>query len=390
MNRIKVMHIASFNGNIGDNANHNGFRRKLGDSFNCDIKYDEIEIREFYQSWNIRDFNSEEFIKLCNSYVLIVIGGGNFFELKWDYSYTGSTINISNDTLNKIKTPILFHAVGCDIAKGTSESNINKFENFLNIVTNSSKYLVSVRNDGSYDIIHKLYGDKYHKKIIRVPDGAFFLKTKTFKFPEVNKNLKSVGINIVSDMKDIRFGKKINDGIRYDDFINGLARVVNNFLEKNREYQIIFFPHIYSDLIAIGELLEKIDDRFRRTRIVVAPCLTGRGSEEYIFGLYKECEFILAMRFHSNVCSIAQGIPTIGLSSYKKIHNLYSEMNLLDRVIYVNTKGFEGRLVKHIEYTIENLGQIRYRYRKVLVHIENESHEFYQKVMIWAKKNCII
>ena len=32
MNRIKAMHIASFNGNIGDNTNHNGFRRKLGDS----------------------------------------------------------------------------------------------------------------------------------------------------------------------------------------------------------------------------------------------------------------------------------------------------------------------------------------------------------------------
>lgn len=228
------------------------------------------------------------------------------------------------------------------------------------------------------------------KKIIRVPDGAFFLKTKTFKFPEINKNLKSVGINIVSDMKDIRFGKKIKNGIRYDEFINGLVRVVNNFLEKNRKYQIIFFPHIYSDLIAIGELLEKIDDRFRRTRIVVAPCLTGRGSEEYIFGLYKECEFILAMRFHSNVCSIAQGIPTICLSSYKKEQCVYSEINLLDRVVYVNTKGFEERLVKRIEDTIENIDQIRYKYKKVLVHIENESHEFYQKVMIWAKKNCII
>ena len=384
------MHIASFNGNIGDNANHNGFRRKLRDSLKCDIKYDEIEMREFYQSWNIKNFNSEEFIELCNSYDLIIIGGGNYFELKWDYSYTGSTINISNDSLNKIKTPILFNALGCDIAQGTNESNINKFENFLDIITNSSKYLVSVRNDGSYSTIHKLYGDKYDKKIIKVPDGAFFLKTKTFMFPEINKNLKSVGINIVCDMKDIRFGKKIKNGIRYDEFINGLARVVNNFLEKNIEYQIIFFPHIYSDIIAIGELLEKIDDRFRRTRIVVAPCLTGRGSEEYIFGLYKECEFILAMRFHSNVCSIAQGIPTICLSSYKKEQCVYSEINLLDRVVYVNTKGFEERLVKRIEDTIENIDQIRYKYKKVLVHIESESHEFYQKVMIWAKKNCII
>jgi len=390
VNRIKVMHIASFNGNIGDNANHNGFRRKLRDSLKCDIKYDEIEMREFYQSWNIKDFNSEKFIKLCNIYDLIVIGGGNFFDLQWDYSYTGTTINISNDTLNKIKTPILFNALGCDIAQGTNENNIRKFENFLDIITNSNKYLVSVRNDGSCDTIHRLYGSKYDKKIIRVPDGAFFLKTKTFMFPEINRNLKSVGINIVYDMKDIRFGKKIKDGIRYDEFINGLAKVINNFLEENKGYQIIFFPHIYSDIIAIGGLLDKIDDRFRRVRIVVAPYLTGKGSGEYIFGLYKECEFILAMRFHSNICSIAQGIPTICLSSYKKEQYLYSEINLSDRVVYVNTKGFEGRLAGHIKDTMENLDQIRCRYRKVLVYIESESHEFYRQVAVWTRKNCII
>ncbi|MBM7573190.1 polysaccharide pyruvyl transferase family protein [Aquibacillus albus] len=387
MKNIRALHIASFNGNIGDNANHNGFRNRLKEIFYCAIEYDEIEIREFYQSWNIRNFNSSEFIDLCNSYDLVIIGGGNFFELKWDYSYTGTTINIRSESLNKIDTPILFNGVGCDIAKGASESAISKFKSFLEIITNDNKYLVSVRNDGSYETIKKLYGDRYSDKIYRVPDGAFFLETKKFDFPELNNSLKSIGINIVSDMKDIRFNKELKDGIEYNDFINSISEELNTFLKINSDYQIILFPHIYSDLNAINNLLEQIDDRYRRTRIVIAPCLTGSGSEEYIFGLYKECELILGMRFHSNVCSIAQNIPTIALSSYKKIIDLYKELNLSDRVIEINKKGFQKELSEQVKYTIINKEDIKLRYKMINENVKNESTDFYKKIKEWTEEN---
>lgn len=390
MKKLNVLHIASFNGNIGDNANHNGFRRKLDQFLNCEVNYDEIEMREFYQSWNIRDFNSKEFIEKCNEYDLLIIGGGNFFELKWDYSHTGTTVNLSNETLEKIDTPILFFGVGCDIAKGVTESTINKFENFLNNITNSNKYLISVRNDGSYNTIQKLYGDKFSEKIHKVADGAFFLKTQSFNFPELNEDLKSIGLNIVSDMKEIRFNEKIENGITYNDFIVGLSKVVNTFLEQNDDYQIILFPHIYSDLSAINELLERINDKLRRTRIVVAPCLTGKGSEEYIFGLYNECDFIMGMRFHSNVAAIAQNIPTIGLSSYKKIIDLYSEINLLERVVDVNKKGFEERLKSLIEETIEDSKKVKLKYEKVNEKISEQYANFFQLVKEWAEENNII
>lgn len=390
MKKIRALHIASFNGNIGDNANHNGFRRKLKEYLKCDLSFDEIEIREFYQSWSIRDFNDDEFIISCNSYDMIIIGGGNFFELKWDYSYTGTTINISSQTLDKIKTPILFFGIGCDIAKGVSENTINKFEKFLDKVIESNKHLLSVRNDGSFETLNELYGKKYDFKIYKVPDGAFFLETKNHYYPEINRDLKSIGINVASDMKDIRFNINTDDGISYDGFVSEFAEAINLCMEKYIDYQIIFFPHIFSDLVAIYDVLDKVKDCFRRTRITVAPYLTGCGAEEYIFGLYKECEFILGMRFHSNVCSIAQGIPTIGLCSYKKIHSLYSEVNLLDRLIDVNKIGFREKLSREIEYLMENLESVNHRYRNVNNNIAKESDVFYQQIKIWAKVNSIL
>lgn len=390
MNKVRAVHIASFNGNIGDNANHNGFRRRLEESLKRDVEYIEIEMREFYQSWGIRDFNSDEFINVCNSNDLVIIGGGNFFELKWDYSYTGTTVNISHETLEKIKTPIFFHGVGCDIAKGVNENTINKFDSFLDKVANSDKYLVSVRNDGSYDTIHQLYGEKYMNKIHRIPDGAFFLKTKENYFPELSTKLKSVGINVVSDMKDIRFGNKEKNQIDYDEFIKQFGETINTFLNENKDYQVIFFPHIYSDLLATYEVIEMIKDINRRTRVVVAPCLTGKFSDEYIFGLYKECEFILGMRFHSNVCSIAQEIPTIALSSYKKIDDLYLELDLSDRVIHVNKSGFEEKLKVQIKDTIVEKSKIKERYKDVNKNIDNVANDFYERLRLWSVKNNII
>lgn len=387
MRKIKALHIASFNGNIGDNANHNGFRRRLIKVLNREVSFTNLEMREFYQSWNLRDFNSEEFINLCNEHDLVVIGGGNFFELKWDYSYTGTTINISEETLDKIEKPILFHGVGCDVAKGASASAIEKFRVFLERIANDPKVLVSVRNDGSYETIKNLYGDVFNDKIYRVPDGAFFMESKEFDFPETSNSLKSIGINVVSDMKDIRFDESMPGNISYDNFVQSLGKLVNELLEKNSNYQIILFPHIYSDLIAIYDLLENMEDKYRRIRTVVAPCLTGKGSDEYIFGLYKECDFVMGMRFHSNVCSIAQNIPTIGLSSYKKINDLYNEIGLINRIVEVNKKGFEIKLNELIQRTISDKESISKKYNEINKKIYLESRDFYEATAEWFDNN---
>jgi len=383
LDEIQALHIASFNGNIGDNANHNGFRKRLEETLNKKITYTNLEMREFYQSWNIRDFNSSEFIELCNNHDLVIFGGGNFFELKWDYSSTGTTINLNEDTINEINTPILFHGVGCDVAKGASQNAIDKFEKFLDKVTNDSNILMSVRNDGSYETLQSLYGNKYDQLIIPVPDGAFFFETENYDFPELSSEYKSIGINVVNDMKDIRFNTENQKSISYDEFIETFTSQINNFLKENSEYQVIFFPHIYSDLLSIYEVISKLDDPIRRRRAVVAPLLTGEGSEKYIFGLYRHCEFILGMRFHTNVCSIAQNIPTIALSSYKKIDDLYGEISLTNRIVKVNEKGFEKELEKLMDQTKKHIPEISKEYQKVNETIYDQSLPFYDTVARW-------
>lgn len=381
MNKTNVLHIASFNGNIGDNANHNGLRKKLNEIFKGNISFDNIEMREFYKSWNVREFNSLSFINLCNSYDLVIIGGGNFFELKWDYSETGTTVNLSDSTLKKIHTPILFFGLGCDIAKGASSESIQKFDNFLNNITNSDQFLVTVRNDGSYKTIEGLYGEKYKNKVLRVPDGAFFFEADNVEFSLENNNRKNIGINVACDMKLTRFNKEIS----YDNYVNDFADFLNIFLHEHEEFDLIFFPHIYSDLEAISDVLNQINDQFRRYRISVAPYLTGLGSDKYIFGLYKKCSVILGMRFHSNVCAVAQNIPTVALGSYKKINDLHEEIGLLERVVNINETDFGNELRHRLNDTLINLDNIQKQYSYVNLKINNLFNEFEETLQKWIK-----
>lgn len=166
---MRILQVASYNGNIGDCANHTGFRSEWKRQIGEDI-FENLEMRYFYRSWNQRKFD-ESFIRMANEYDLLIFGGGGFFELNWDYSATGTTIDLSKEVLEKIEIPILFNCIGTNAAKGASESTVKKFDLFLEYVIKRGNF-VSVRNDGSYQLINRLYKDKYKETVKSIQKGS--------------------------------------------------------------------------------------------------------------------------------------------------------------------------------------------------------------------------
>ena len=154
MKTLKTLHLASFIGNIGDNANHNGFYNFLFQNKDFKFEIDRLEIREFY--WKKRFFD-KSFVDLVNQYDLLIIGGGNYFELWVENSPTGTSIAIELELLKQIKTPILFNALGVDPGQGISKINIQKFRNFLDLLI-ERKDFISIRNDGAKDTIIEYIG----------------------------------------------------------------------------------------------------------------------------------------------------------------------------------------------------------------------------------------
>lgn len=384
METINVLHLASFTGNIGDEANHNGFRNKLSKNLGIDFRYTDLEIRNFYRSWGLMKFD-DKFVELCNKYDFIIIGGGNFLELCWDYSKTGTTIDISIETLEKIKVPIIFNAIGVDDGKGTNENNINKFRVFLDYILESDKVLFSVRNDGSKKILKRYFNTSRLDKVHVVPDGGFFISTKDFQHMEFLKGNINIGINIAGDMTNIRFGNN------YTNFCKGMGNYINSILSVDDKINIVFMPHMYQDIKIISETMEYIKDTYRRTRISIAPLLNGNlNGGQYIFNLYKNMDLILGMRFHSNVCSIGQNVPNIGLITYPKHGYLFDEVGLSDRALHVNDSDFFIKLLSKTKEDLTKLNEIRHRYKLVNKKLNNDVDNFHKLIGKFLSDHGII
>lgn len=379
---LTVLQVASFQGNIGDNANHNGTRKKLRENLSHDIKFSESEIRKYYVNYTRDDALAfdENFVSKANSHDLVLIGGGNFFELWVEDSVTGTTIDMPIEIYDQIDSPVVFYGLGCDPHMGVPKQNYQKFRRFLEYMLNDENCLVSVRNDGSKSNIAECFGTELAEEVSVVPDGGFFLEVSETSHPELSDEKSTIGINVATDMVETRFPNHGLNELSYEGFVQRFGNVLNNVLERNTDFDFVFFPHIYSDLRAIADVLAELDTLFRRTRVTVAPLLHGFGSAEYIFDMYEACECTMGMRFHSNVPPIGLTVPSIGLSSYPQIKNLYTELGLTERAVCVNERGFEEPLQNLIFDTLDQRPGIVEEYNSVNNSLEEDLAEFHSEI----------
>lgn len=317
MRVIKTLHLASFNGNVGDNINHCGFYEAIQE--NKDFKFEiyELEIRDFYRKLRFFD---QSFVDLVNQYDLLIVGGGNYFELWVEDSPTGTSFAVEIELFSQIKTPIFFNALGLDVGNGYSENTVEKFRNFLDVAI-SKNHFISLRNDGAISSLKKYVGEKYLNYVKATADAGFLVSNKISN--SYYKNKDYLAINIASDMPHIRY-----KDIKYDNFVGQFKYFIESFLNKNLKYEIVLIPHIFRDINFINDILNVLDDRFVRERINVAPLLHGKESVDDILSIYDNAKFVLANRFHANVVSFALGTPVIGLINYPQIKNLYEEIDV--------------------------------------------------------------
>lgn len=378
--KIKILHLASFSGNIGDIANHEAFYKQFLPLFNNEVEIEKLEIRKFYKNWNEMKFDSK-FVDYVNTFDLFIFGGGNFFELCWDYSETGTTFDISPELLKQIKTPIFINGVGIDEKKGISKNNIKKFNIFLSTLFKYNKVFFTIRNDGSINVVKQYFQD-YVNRINIIPDHGFFIKDVDLIKDYKPKTSRNIGFNIAIDMENIRYKE-----ISFQEFIKIMAENINKLLRLT-DYNVFLFPHIESDYLPIINLLKHIDNNFVRTRISIAPLIQGQELESFKY--YKKCNYIFAMRNHANICALSLGIPTAGLISYTKPGEIYKEIGLKERIIDINSVNFSSVISGEFEKIIINnidFTELTNLYNETLNKIVKEKETLYFELEKWLTKN---
>lgn len=376
---VKILHLASFSGNIGDNANHMGFRPWFERQIDREVKWTDLEIREFY--WGHRKWD-QSLVEYVNCHDLMVIGGGNYFELWVENSPTGTSIAIEPALLDCIRVPVFFNALGVDPGQGVPERSRRRFAAFLDRITGSGQYLVSLRNDGAMDNLERYIGTHYRNRVHRLPDHGFFVRSPV---PEPgiacgrDADRRRICINLASDMGNVRFAG-------FDDqsgFAREMAEVISALAEDLSDVEFIFVPHIFRDLEVITQTIRNLEDWLRRTRVSLAPYGCGDEAAKKVLSAYSSADLVLGMRFHANVCPMALGRNVLGLTSYPQIENLYRELGQTDRLIGVSWPGFRDQLVSAATRTVAGHQRFSGTAREAGIQVHAQRRSFEPKLAAW-------
>ena len=374
---MKALHIASFNGNIGDIINHIGFWNSFKKFITPSVDVTPLEMRYFYRSWHLKEFN-EEFVDYANTFDLIVFGGGNFFDIQWNESKSGVTIDIDPLLLSKIKAPIIFNGIGVDIGKDECNTALDKFEKFLDAAVDKKNCVISVRNDGSIDLLHKYFGDKYENAVIEIPDGGFFTSARSFEHPELPIDKKVIAVNVACDKKDVRWPSQT---FTYENFCYFFAKTTEHLLNEYEDMSLVYIPHIPSDINVISDIINKTNDAVRRQKITIAPLLNGYNtSAEYIIDLYKKSFITIGMRYHSNICAISQGTPTIGIVNLDKHICLYNKIGMEERLVSVNSGNFELQLFNAVKKINNNPKKYEDENTLLVKSLSRKNQEYFEMI----------
>lgn len=377
-----MLHVASFSGNIGDNASHSGTYGLLSEVLSGSLRVTRKEIRKTYLNYRGPDAwkFDERFIAEANRHDITVIGGGNYFELWLEGSSTGTTVDLSPPLLEDLEQVLVFNGLGCDPYKGYSQSTIERFGIFLEATAKHPLALLSVRNDGSMDHIQRLLGSSYLSGVAEIPDPGFFVQTDPE--PRVNLDGRYWALNLACDMPEIRFGagsrKRAERG--YRQYIEDTAEALSLNMSRDPELRLVLIPHIYSDLRADIDLMDCLPESLRRSRVSVAAYGVGSRHAASIFSIYRSADAAIGSRFHANVCAIGLGVPSLGLVSYQKVADLYDNLEMEDRYVSTHSPTYLADLTRAIDSTIHDGPSIRKRYIGLTEELRATALDFYARV----------
>lgn len=379
---MKILHVASFRGNVGDNANHAGFRPWYERLLCRRADWIEFEIRDVYRKERMFD---EKFATLANECDLIVWGGGNYFEFWVEQSPTGTSLAIPEKVFSMINTPMFFNALGVDDAQGFTPETLSRFRQFLQRLLSSSQYMVTVRNDGAIGALKVHASDLPLDRVLPLPDGGFFAR-----YPaklRVHSGL-SIGINLAGDMLSRRFPGGSHH--TSNSFLSELAEWMTRRWTVDANVSFVLLPHIYSDLKVYAALLELLPDQLRRERVRVAAYDAGSHAAATIFGEYRACDVILGMRFHANVVPIGHGIPTIGLNCYPQIKRLYDELSIPEFCVDVTHPGYAMMINSKINTIIDSALKTRLFFGEIRASLKEQRSFQAKKISKWLKEKKLI
>lgn len=231
-----------------------------------------------------------------------------------------------------------------------------------------------MRNDGSFKRLETIVSN-VPSNVFSVPDNGFNFNL-TEKVDGVSEKWRDnlVGLSITNDL----FTRGFNGTVTTNIFNKSMISLCNDLLDRGRS--IIFFLHAPQDIETFYYFYSNLDKSYFRSRIKVAAYDAFSKENAYNFDqLYRQCRYVIAMRFHANILAIKNCTPVIGFAGHEQIAGLYEEIGLMEQCVIISD-GFQERVKAQIDKIEHN--SFEYVIRQSKVHEKISSLFDVQKSMI--------
>lgn len=336
---FRVLHIASFAGNVGDNISHLGLRRLIGAVVGSNYVEEPLEIRRTYINYGLSDklLLDETFAELCNRFDLVVFGGGNILEPFPD-TPSGTRLSFDRRALASVSVPMLFASVGM-VARSPLDADprtAKRHRATVDFLSGHPKLEVILRNDGSPRWLEQHYpsiAGSFQNGL----DAGFFAVTDRANRRSVHLAADMpIALNLSLDQME----SALAPGWTYDMMLRQIAEIVSDRLESSED-TFEFIPHVHHDLRVFSDLMEKIPDFYARSRISVSSLQVGKKGGMETIRAYEKVKESWSMRFHSNISAIVAEKPLLPFVAMNRLDSL------LDSVGFIGERvDLTGRLVR--------------------------------------------
>lgn len=326
---MRVMHAYCLNYNYGDYALGYGVKNIFRKIFNVD----------YFGECNLQgQVFDDYFIDLINkNYDLLIIGGGGIIHgAHWPQGWFWL---IDKENIKRITIPFIVYGAGYNYFKDEEGIPDRGIEHLRE--TQKRAALFSIRNDGS----HARLLDQTGIDAVELADTGFWYSLDCTE-NSARPDKPYIIVQVANDKPEHRFGTKESK----DYFIKSMTKVLSKY---NSNYHVLFIPHVFADTSLSEELSKNISNSsvldfgkyaFDRTYIAM--------------NLYKDADFVLAMRGHGQIIPLSFNTPVISLENHHKHRELMEHYGLGEYNVNITYSELSKNLDNKIETLINNKAHI--------------------------------
>ena len=305
---------------------------------------------------------------------VIVGAGGQLMPRNDGSSPSEWQFEVTLDDLSKLEQPLILYGLGLNEFPHSNYglSDYAK-EHFATVARQA--VLVSARDTVTQEFIQDL-----GIECDLIPDPAMFCPSTPYVLPDIEPRERLLGFAWAGDRPEARIQK----GDTKEEFIDRICDLLIFMCNRYGFDRVVFIPHvsIYDNNEEDMALFRnRLDDRYYNVAEKVFWLYPeSTATIGIIKGLYRQIDFMVGMRWHSNILAFSEAVPSLPLGDHVKTaifskdistpnkeNRSYACDNTCDIPVGVLDKMMDVSYIKHLEKKAATLKNKFFAYNKKVV-----------------------